>query len=71
MIKIEQGTITSEGDLALLASEITLGVLHIWGVACRAEGPEIADMLMDAVFKNSKNPEYRAELLSTLAGGGK
>ena len=50
----------------LLATEITLGVLHVWGLACRAQGPEIADALMDAVFKGSKNPEYRAELLSAL-----
>ena len=70
MIKIEQGTVTSEGSADLLAAEITLGVLHVWGVvACCAEEPEIADALMDAVFENSKNPEYRAELLSALAGG--
>ena len=69
MIKIEQGTITSEGSLDQLAAEVTLGVLHVWGIACRAQGPEIADALMDAVFKGSKNPEYRAELLSTLASG--
>ena len=66
MIKIEQRTVTAEGDLTLLASEITLGVLHVWGLACRTQGPEIADALMDAVFKGSKNPEYRAELLSAL-----
>lgn len=69
MIKIEKETTTSEGSLDLLATEITLGVLHVWGLACRAQGPEIADALMDAVFKGSKNPEYRAELLSTLASG--
>lgn len=66
MIKIEKETITSEGSLDLLATEITLGVLHVWGLACRAQGPEIADALMDAVFKGAKDPEYRAELLSML-----
>lgn len=66
MIKIEQGTITSEGSLDQLAAEVTLGVLYVWVSACRAEGPEIADALMDAVFKHSKNPEHRAELLSAL-----
>lgn len=66
MIKIEKKTITSEGSLGLLATEVTLGVLYVWGIACRAQGPEIADALMDTVFKDSKNPEYRAELLSTL-----
>ena len=69
MIKIEKETTTSEGSLALLATEITLGVLHVWGIAYRTGGSEIADALMDAVFKGSKNPEYRTELLSTLAGG--
>lgn len=66
MIKIEKEVVTSEGSLDLLATEVTLGVLHVWGLACRAQGPEIADALMDAVFKGSKNPEYRAELLSAL-----
>lgn len=66
MIKIEKETITSEGSLGLLATEVTLVVLHVWGIACRAQGPEIADALMDAAFKDSKNPEYRAELLLTL-----
>ena len=66
MIKIEKEPITSEGSLDLLATEVTLGVLHVWGIACRAQGPEIADALMDTVFKDSKNPEYRAELLSAL-----
>lgn len=66
MIKIEKETTTAEGSLDLLATEITLGVLHVWGLACRAQGPEIADALMDAVFEGSKNPEYRAELLSAL-----
>lgn len=66
MIKIEKETTTSEGSLDLLATEITLGVLHVWGIACREQGPEIADALMDAVFKGSKDPEYRAELLSML-----
>lgn len=66
MIKIEKETVTSEGGLDLLATEVTLGVLHVWAIACRAQGPEIADALTDAVFKGSKNPEYRAELLSTL-----
>ena len=36
MIKIEKETITSEGSLGLLATEVTLGVLHVWGIACRA-----------------------------------
>lgn len=66
MIKIEKETTTAEGSLDLLATEIALGVLHVWGLACRAQGPEIADALMDAVFKGAKDPEYRAELLSTL-----
>lgn len=71
MIKIEQEAVISEGSLDLLAAEVTLAVLYFWGIACRALGPEIADALMDKVFKNSKNPEYRAELLSELAEGGK
>ena len=66
MIKIEKETVTSEGSLDQLAAEVTLGVLHVWEIACRTQGPEIADALMDAVFKGSKNPEYRAELLSAL-----
>lgn len=69
MIKIEREAVTSEGSLDLLAAEVTLGILHVWGIACRTEGPETADALMNAVFKYSKDPEHRAELLSTLAGG--
>ena len=69
MIKIEKEVVTSEGSLGLLATEVTLGVLHVWGLTCRAQGPEIADALLDEVFKGSKNPEFRAELLSTLASG--
>lgn len=71
MIKIEKETVISEGSLDLLAAEVTLAVLHFWGIACRVLGPEIADALMDKVFKNSKDPEYRAELLSALTGGGR
>lgn len=66
MIKIEQGTITSEGSLDQLAAEVTLGVLHVWATACCTEGPEIADALVAEVCKKSKNPAYRAELLSAL-----
>ena len=33
MIKIEKETVTSEGSLDLLATEVTLGVLHVWGLA--------------------------------------